>query len=202
MNILAIGAHPDDIELGCFGALALHQLKGDNIFGILITNGERGGIPEKRKKESENAAKLINMKLSFGGFPDGKFSSDIDLVEYIDKIINKYKIDIIYTQTENDRHQDHRNLALATKSSSRFVKEVYSYETPSSIGSFIPQVFIDISKTFKIKEKAIGTHKTQIKKYYMEIESVKGLARYRAFQSGQKNTFCEAFEVNRIIKNI
>ena len=90
MNILAIGAHPDDIELGCFGTLALHQQNGDSIFGILITNGESGGIPEIRKKESENAAKLIKMKLSFGGFPDGKFSSDIDLVRYIDKIINKY----------------------------------------------------------------------------------------------------------------
>jgi len=167
-----------------------------------MTDGERGGRPEIRKKESKNAAKLINMKLYFGGFPDGELSTDIDVVEYIEEIINKHKIDIVYTQTENDRHQDHRNLAKATKSSSRFVKEVYSYETPSSVGSFIPQVFINITKTFRIKEKALVMQKSQIKKYYMEVEAIKGLAKYRALQSGQKNSFCEAFEVNQIIKNI
>jgi len=202
LNILAVGAHPDDIELGCFGTLALHQKNKDNIFGILLTNGELGGNQEKRKKESKNASKLIGMKLFFGNFPDGELKSDIHTVGFIEKIINKYNIDVVYTQTIHDRHQDHRNLAKATISAARFVKEVYSYETPSSIGSFVPQVFVDVSTTFNVKEKALAFHNTQIQKYYMEIESVKGLSKYRAFQSGQKNIFCEAFEVNRIMKKI
>jgi len=202
LNILAVGAHPDDMELGCFGTLALHQNRGDKIFGILMTNGERGGKPEMRKKESKNAAKLIGMKLFFGNFPDGELKADIHTIDFIENVINKNNINVVYAQTKHDRHQDHRNLANATISASRYVKEVYSYETPSSMGSFSPHVFIDISKTVHFKDKALAMHKTQIKKYYMEIESVKGLAKYRAFQSGQNKTFCEAFEVDRIIKNI
>lgn len=202
MNILAIGAHPDDIELGCFGTLALHHNKGDKIFGITMTNGERGGNPKERKKESKKTAKLIDMNLYFGNFPDGKLRSDVSTISYIEKIIKEHNVDIIYTQTIHDRHQDHRNVAKATISASRFVKEVYSYETPSSVVPFFPQVFVDISKTIDLKEKAISLHKTQTKKYYMEVESLKGLAKYRAFQSGQNNTYCEAFEVIRILKRI
>lgn len=202
MNILAIGAHPDDIELGCFGTLKLHNIKGDRIFGIVMTNGEKGGNPKMRKQESKCIAKMIDMKIFFGNFPDGVLKDDIYTVGYIEKKIEKYDIDVVYTHSIHDRHQDHRNLALATISASRFVNQVYSFETPSSISQFFPQVFIDITKTFSLKKKALSMQQTQGKKYYMEIESIEGLAKYRGFQAGKNNTFCEAFEVIRVMKSI
>jgi len=202
MNILAVGSHPDDIELGCFGVLALHHNHKDKIFGIVISNGELGGNPKERKKESKSSAKLIDMKLFFGNFPDGKIPDTIDTINFIEKIINKYSIDIIYTHTINDRHQDHRNVAKATISASRFVDEVYSYESPSSLTSFSPQVFVDVTSTIETKKQALSLQKTQIKRYYMEIQSSEGLAKYRAFQSGKKSEFCEAFEVVRFFKKI
>ena len=202
MNVLAIGAHPDDIELGCFGTLARHYQKGNKIYGVVMTNGELGGNPTIRKKESRSSANLLKMKLFFGNFPDGKLKDDINTINFIEKIINKHSIDVIYTPTEHDRHQDHRNLAKATISASRFVDEVYSYESPSSLTSFSPQMFVDITKSIETKKKALSLQKTQIEKYYMEIASSEGLSKYRAFQSGQKSEYCEAFEVIRLVKSI
>jgi len=202
MNVLAVGSHPDDIELGCFGILGLHQKNNDKIFGIVLSNGELGGNLEERKNESKASAKLIDMKLFFGNFPDGKIPDSIDTINFIEKIINKYSINVVYTHTVNDRHQDHRNVAKATISASRFVDEVYSYESPSTLTSFSPQVFVDITPTIEIKKQALAIQKTQIKRYYMEIQSSEGLAKYRAFQSGKKNQYCEAFEVVRFFKKI
>jgi len=200
-NILAIGAHPDDIELGCFGTLDIHNKIGDKLFGIVITNGEQGGDPKKRKMESKKTAKLINMKMFFGEFPDGGVIDGLGTVNFIENIINKYKIDVVYTHSKNDRHQDHRNVSNATISASRYVGEVFSYETPSSISPFFPQFFVDITKSISLKKKAISLQKTQEKRYYMKTESIEGLAKYRGFQAGVENNFCEAFEVIRIIKN-
>ena len=199
-NILAIGAHPDDIELGCFGTLALHRDAGDKLFGIVITNGEQGGAPKKRKMESKKTAKLLNMKIFFGEFPDGAVIDGLKTVSFIEEIIKKYDIDVVYTHSKNDRHQDHRNVSNATISATRYVKEVYSYETPSSISPFFPQVFVDISQTLSLKKKAISLQKTQENRYYMKMESIEGLSKYRGFQAGMENNFCEAFEVVRIVK--
>ena len=63
MNILAVGAHPDDIELGCFGTLSSYRSKNHNIFAAIITNGELASNPDLRKEEAKQAAKLIDMKL-------------------------------------------------------------------------------------------------------------------------------------------
>jgi len=167
-----------------------------------VSNGELGGNLKQRKKESRASAKLIDMKLFFGNFLDGKIPDSIDTINFIEKIINKYSINVVYTHTVNDRHQDHRNVAKATISASRFVDEVYSYESPSTLTSFSPQVFIDITPTIEIKKQALVLQKTQIKRYYMEIQSSEGLAKYRAFQSGKKNQYCEALEVVRLFKKI
>jgi len=155
MNILAVGAHPDDIEFGCYGTLALHRRKGDKIFGVIITRGELSGDPEKRYKESREAAKLIGMKLVLGDFPDGKLKLDSCLITFLDKIIEESKISIVYSHTTHDRHQDHRIVAQACISASRNINELYSYETPSVIYPFNPQLFIDVTDFFQTKITAI-----------------------------------------------
>ncbi len=199
MNVLAIGAHPDDIELGCFGTLATHKKNGDKVFGIVLTMGELVSDPIKRLKETKNAAKLIGMKLFFGNFQDGNLKDDSALVSYIDEIININKISVAYTHSFNDRHQDHRAAAKASISSSRYLKELYSYESPSVVYPFNPQLFIDVKDNFKLKICAIKMHKTQKSKTYMRIEAVKGLAKFRAYQAGIQNRLCEGFEVQKIL---
>lgn len=198
MNVLAIGAHPDDIELGCFGTLAAHRKKGDKIFGLILTQGELVGDPKKRLKETKDAANLIDMKLFFGNFQDGNLKEDSSLVSYLDEIIKNCKINIAYTHSPHDRHQDHRAVAQASISASRYLNELYSYESPSVVYPFNPQLFIDVTDTFKSKIKAIKVHKTQKSKTFMRIEAVEGLAKFRAYQAGRQKRLCEGFEVHKI----
>lgn len=200
MNILAVGAHPDDIDLGCFGVLARHHKKKDKIFGIVLTNGELADDPKIRIQESKKSAKLINMKLIFGGFPDGDLLENSKLVAFIDNIIKKYKINIIYTQSIYDRHQDHIATAKASISSSRNVDEAYSYETPSVLTPFNPQLYIDITNVFKTKLSAIRNHKSQKNKKFMRDSAIQGIAQFRGYQCGLHGKLCEAFEIIKIVK--
>lgn len=201
MNVLAVGAHPDDIELGCFGVLTTHHQRGDNIIGVVITNGALSSSPETRLKESESAAKLIKMKLLYGDFPDGNLKEDSSIVTFLDEIIKERNVDIMYTHSAHDRHQDHRVVAKASLSASRYLKELYAYETPSVMYPFNPQLFIDVTETFKTKIAAIKIHESQNDKTYMHIGAVEGLAKFRALQCGLYNRLCEAFEVQKILKN-
>ena len=201
MNILAVGAHPDDIELGCFGTLAKHYSNGDKIFGAIITNGELSSNPKIRYKETKEAANLLRMKLFFGDFPDGNLRADSALVSFLDKIIKTNKVTVMYTHSRHDRHQDHRVVAEASISAARYLKELYSYETPTVIFPFNPQLFVDVTNTFKIKTKAIKKHSSQLKKKYMRVSAVEGLAKFRAYQVGNQEGLCEGFEIHKILKD-
>jgi len=201
LNILAVGAHPDDLELGCFGTLANHSKKGDKIFGVVLTNGELEGESSVRQEETKKACKLIDLKLFYGNFPDGNLKDDYILVSFLDDIIDKYDVSVMYTHTLHDRHQDHRKAANASISAGRNIKELYSYETPSVIYPYNPHLFVDVTETFKTKIEAINIHESQKQKNYMRAEAIEGLAKFRALQCGLHNKLCEAFEINKIVKN-
>jgi LmbE family N-acetylglucosaminyl deacetylase len=59
VTVLAVGAHPDDIELGCAGTLALHKMNGDKVYLLVLTKGEASGIPDVRETECREAAKTL-----------------------------------------------------------------------------------------------------------------------------------------------
>lgn len=199
MNILAIGSHPDDIEIGCFATLAKHKMDGDNIFGIIITKGEIGGNTDVRQREAISAAKVIGMELIFGDFPDGDVRANSQLITFLDNIVKTKKIDIVYTHSLNDRHQDHRAVSRASMSVSRNVQEVYCYEAVSLISSFVPQIFVDVTETFGYKISALRKFESQVERTF--VEGLEGLARFRASQTRLPGRLCEAFEAYKILRN-
>ena len=199
MNVLAIGSHPDDIEIGCFATLAKHKMDGDNVYGVCVTKGEIGGDKEVRMKESLEAAKVIGMELIFGDFPDGDVKENSELITFLDKIVKDKKIDILYTHSENDRHQDHRAVARAGLSVSRNVGEVYCYEACSLISSFTPHVFVDVTETFGYKMTALRKYNSQVNRTY--ADGLEGIGRFRASQARLPGRLCEAFEAYKILRN-
>ena len=201
MNILAVGAHPDDIEIGCFGTLSSHSKKNHKIFGAIITNGDLQGNPSFRKEESVQAAKLIDMKLFFGNFQDGNLKVNSSLISFLDKLIEENQIDVLYSHSTHDRHEDHTVVGRSCISASRNVKELYFYETPSVLYPFNPQLFVDVTEFFNTKISALKKHMTQKNKNYMRIEAIKGLAKFRGFQSGHPDRLCEAFEIQKIFRS-
>ena len=199
--VLAVGAHPDDLELGCSGTLALHKMNGDKVYYLILTKGEASGDPEKKVKESKKAAEIIGVDgLFFGGFEDTKIHDGIETITIIEEVIQKVRPDIVYTHTYRDNHQDHRNAGYATLSAARRCKKVLMYEGPATLRDFVPQVFVDITETFETKKSVTRVFGSQNQKYYLAADAVEGLARHRGYQCGLK--VAEAFEVGKFVLGI
>jgi LmbE family N-acetylglucosaminyl deacetylase len=203
MNILAIGAHPDDIELGCGGLLMKSAKQGHKVFMYALTKGAASGDPIQRTHELQESAKFIGAdNLWIDNFQDTKLSVTDELINHIEHIINKAQPDLILTHSNGDIHHDHRAIALSTVEAGRFISNILSYEIPLT-KNFSPQVFFDVSDVIDKKVKLIQIFWSQQSKLYMKANAIRGLAEYRALQSRLNTTinFVEAYEVLKLCLN-
>ena len=201
MNILAIGAHPDDIELGAGGLLIKAARQGHDVFMYTLTRGAASGNPDQRTSELVQSAKFIGAKaLWIDNFEDTKLSaSNNELINHIEFFINKSDPDVIVTHSLGDVHHDHRAVASSTIEAGRFIPNIMSYEIPLT-KEFKPQVFYDISDVVDDKVELIKIFWSQQSKLYLKANAIKGLAEYRALQSRLNTSinYVEAFEVMKL----
>jgi len=162
MKILAIGSHPDDIEVGCGGTLKKYAQKGDEVYLLVMTKGERGGDPDTRSAEQEKAAELIGAKkVIWGGLEDTKITSRLETIQALEAIIMDVNPVFIFTHFNDDTHQDHRHLSNSVISAARYVKNVLFYEGPTT-QNFTPSVFSDISGILDDKVAIVNAHESQV----------------------------------------
>jgi len=204
MNILAIGAHPDDIEYGCAGTLVKYADRGHRILLMILTGGEEGGSGEERQREQSAAAEIIGAQQVFwGGYRDTQLPLNKELIDKIEEVLVEVKPDLILVNYGDDTHQDHRILTEATMSATRYVRNVLFFEGPTT-QNFNPQVFVDISDTLERKFQALKAHGSQVMKTNIENMSIVELARanatFRGIQGRAK--FAEAFAPLRLFINI
>jgi len=110
LDILAVGAHPDDVELSCSGTLVKEIKKGKKVGILDLTRGELGtrGTPEIRDQEAKNAAHILGVSIRENlGFRDGFFTNDEQHQLEIIKILRKYRPEIVLCNAITDRHIDH-----------------------------------------------------------------------------------------------
>lgn len=201
MNTLAVGAHPDDIELGCAGTILSITKRGGKVWGLILTNGERGGDPEVRRKEAIEAGKILKMeKIFFGGLQDTRVDEGIETISVIESVIEMVKPQYVITHSLNDAHQDHRNCARATVSAARNIPTIITFEPPGLTPLFHPTLYVDISSTFNEKLLVLQQHVSQNDKEFFKMGAIKGLAKFRGYQA--KVEYAEAFEVVKIILNL
>lgn len=191
MNILAIGAHPDDIEFGCGGTLIKYARKGHDIYMLVMTRGELGGDAEVRTKELWRSAEIIGAKDVFHhDYPDTHLHLDKDLIGRIEDVIKVVSPEFIFVHYHDDTHQDHRVLAKATVSATRYIKNVLMYEVPTT-QNFAPTVFIDIDDTVKDKVACLEAHASQVTRTNIEDLSIVDIARsaanFRGIQGRVRN---------------
>lgn len=202
-NILAIGAHPDDIELGCGGTIAKHISLGDNVYVIILTRGEKGNH-EPNMIECINSMKELGVNDSniiFGDFPDGNLNNNFEVVNFIESHINQLKIDRVYTHYPFDRHQDHSNCSKSVSSAARKVPGLLLFEGPSTHVVFEPHYFVEISETdIEKKMNALKHYKSQMQKRTFDLEWVKSLALVNGLRSNTK--FSEAFALNHLLRGV
>ena len=205
MRILAMGAHPDDIEFGCAGALTKYRQQGHQIFMLVLTCGECKGDPEIRKAEQLESARIMGAEeVFFGGYADTELTCDRGLITFIEGVARKVEPDFGFVQYPDDTHQDHRALARAAIPASRsIIRNVLYYEGLSS-QNFSPSVYVDIGDVLETKLACLEAHKSQVMNTYIQDMSIVDVARssahFRGIQGRVKNA--ESFAPVRLFINI
>lgn len=200
-KVLAIGAHPDDVELGCGGSLIVHADRGDDVSLLILTDGSgRPHAAGLRVDEAKAGANLLGASRVFwGDFEDGRIPDGKDTVELIDSVIQEIQPDVVYTHWGTDSHQDHRAVHLATLAAARRVSRILLYEAPSSL-EFRPSLYVDIGETLDRKIAALEAHVTQVQaNQLVDVEAQLAEARYRGFEARLPHGTAEAFGVVRLV---
>lgn len=131
LDILAVGAHPDDVELSCSGTIAKEISNGKKVGILDLTRGELGtrGTPEIRDQEAKNASEILGVLTRENlGFKDGFFTNDQNHQLEIIKILRKYRPEIVLCNAITDRHIDHGKGSKLT-SDSCFLSGLRKIET-------------------------------------------------------------------------
>ena len=175
LDILAIGAHPDDVELGCGGTVAKMVAEGKKVGILDLTRGELGtrGTAETRKNEAAAAAEILGVEFRENlGFRDGFFVNDEKHQLKLIEVIRKYRPEIILCNAVDDRHIDHGKGADLVESAC-FLSGLRKIETgqeawrPKHIFHYIqwypltPDFVMDMSGYLEKKKEAVFAFKTQ-----------------------------------------
>ena len=180
LDILAIGAHPDDVELGCSGTLAKEIARGKKVGILDLTRGELGtrGSAEIRDKEAKEAARILGVRVRENlEFSDGFFVNNVAHQLEIIKIIRKYKPEIVLCNAIEDRHIDHGKGAQLVADSC-FLSGLKKIETihngqaqgewrPKHVFHYIqwknlePDVVVDVSGFMDKKKEAVEAYSSQ-----------------------------------------
>jgi LmbE family N-acetylglucosaminyl deacetylase len=217
LRVLAVGAHPDDIELLCAGTLAKFARKGNKVFIIHLCNGDLGGkgisrqkLARIRKAEAKESGALIGAKVL------GPICSDLgtflnkDNVHKLIELVRQVMPDIIITHSPDDYMSDHVNTSRLVFEAS-FGATVPNYKTRSKAHelivpvfymdtlagiNFLPTDYVDITKEWEIKKEMFLCHRSQhgwLKGHHKAdaTELMEAMARFRGIQCGVK--FAEGF---------
>ncbi len=201
MRVLAVGAHPDDVELGCGGALLVHRDAGDELAILVMTAGERGPSGrDPRWMEQEAATSALSAKLFWGGFTDCAIPSGQEAVAVVEEVLGAFEPDLVYAHSTSDSHQDHRHASRATLSACRRLSSVLFYESPST-REFVPSVFVDLDDHIDAKLDLIRAHRSQVEgNSRVDLQAVEAQARFRGFQARVR--FAEGFVPERLLTHV
>jgi bacillithiol biosynthesis deacetylase BshB1 len=217
MRVLAIGAHPDDIELLCGGTMAKYTKNGHKVTIVTMTNGDKGHLiipPEElgrmRLEEGRRGASILGADHMWVGYKDAEVFHDREAVMRVVEVIRKVKPDVLFTMSPLDYHPDHTNTGtvtveavfnagvprIQTESPAHVPKKVYFCETVFGIG-FEPDLWVDISDFIEVKIRSLQEHKSQVE-WLREhhgidvVEDARTCARFRGLQVGVR--YAEVFQ--------
>lgn len=212
MNILAIGCHPDDLEIGCGGTLAKYAAAGHHVVMCHVANGDKGHViimPEElrkiRAREAEEsgrmlgAAQVINLDV-----PDLMVDSkNEDTFRRVVEVIRAAQPDVIITHSMNDYMKDHVEVSRLVFDASfgssvphydgrvpsyPAIVPIYYMDTLAGV-NFLPSEYVDVTDTVEIKLKALARHESQVK-WMLEhdkidfIDFVRTVSKFRGYQCG------------------
>lgn len=175
LDVLAIGAHPDDVELGCGGTVALLAQQGKKVGILHLTRGERGtrGTAEERLAEAERAAEILGAAdVGFLDCGDGGLRTGEEEEDALIEGIRAWRPDLILGPTPHDRHPDHGR-AFQLVEAACFYAGLRNRGTgephrPATVFSYMqhdpfePRFVVDVSRVWETKMAACRAYRTQI----------------------------------------
>jgi LmbE family N-acetylglucosaminyl deacetylase len=217
--VLAVGAHPDDIEFSCTGLLMKLIERGYEVYYVVATNGENGfkvgSKPRKQRitirhmEQFSAAQKLGVKKVFFLGYKDGFLANNDELRKKLVRIIKNVKPEIIFSfdpanrtyENINLQHRDHRNIGKAVFDAVFAAKNKYMYPgKPHKVdyfyffGAAVPDYFEDISGYINKKLEILKEHKSQ----FSDFSKVENWVRNYLSKFTRKYKYSEAFRVIKV----
>lgn len=177
--VLAVGAHPDDVEIGAGGILAAHRAAGDTVVVLTLSRGARGGDVDDRAREARAAAELIGARLVLEDLPDTRIPVAEPTVDLVERVVAEVRPAVVYTHSRHDRHQDHRAVHDATVVATRGVGTVACFQSPSATVDFRPNRFVTVDEHLGTKLAMLACFASQAQiRDYLAPEAVRATARY------------------------
>ena len=223
LDILAFGAHPDDIELGCSGTILKHLKNGLKIGIIDLTRGELGtrGTVETRNQETINSTKVLGVQLRENmDFKDGFFENNEENKIELIKKIREYRPEIVLTNAPTDRHPDHGRSSDLTIDAC-FLSGLEKIETGQDVwrpkhiyhyiqfNTILPDFVVDITEQMDKKLESVLCYKTQFynpdskeSETIISSEDFLESVKYRARDLGRQSDckYAEGFVSNQTLK--
>ena len=225
MRYLVVAAHPDDEVLGCGGTIARLIEEGHDVYVAILGEGITSrydkreqadqGIIKDLHGRSRQASKLLGVKeLCLHDLPDNRFDTVplLDIVKTVEKLINQFQPQIVYTHHGGDLNIDHAITHRAVMTATRpirscTVREIYAFEVPSSTEwafgqfqpAFQPNVFVDISATLETKIQAMQIYESEARTFPhpRSSEALQSIAKRWGSAVGVEAA--EAFELVRLV---
>ena len=205
MRLLAVGAHPDDVECYCGGTVAACAARGDQAFMAVCTDGRLGHVqlaPDDlarlRAREAAQAAAILGAQLSLVGLPDGDLWADAPARDKLAGAFAWARPDLVVTHVPDDYHPDHRACSELVASLCDLAGVPLLYmDTEAALG-FAPEAWVDLTETVATKLAALACHRSQVE-WLLDHDGVdllawvRSTAATRGLQCGV--AYAEAFAV-------
>ena len=171
-RVLIVGAHADDIEIGCGGTAHRLLSEGVEVTALVVTDTHyvRNDVVHRdsslAQKESKAAASIVGYETYFGSARNNDVKVNSELVYFIRDYIEKFKADTIFTHWDGDAHLDHRNVAAATMMATRDPRNLLMYRSNFYISpeAFRPNLLVDITGHIEVKMKALACYHAELQR--------------------------------------
>jgi len=199
-RVLCLGAHSDDIEIGCGGSLLkmTREIAGLEVRWVVFSAGGRRTLEAKRSAQ-DFLSKATRMKVEVKGFRTSFFPFDGKKIKEFFETLKPFNPDVVFTHYRDDRHQDHRFLSDLSWNTFRN-HLVLEYEVPKYDGDLgVPNLFIPLSDALAEEkvDRICRQFQTQTNKHWFGKETFLGLMRLRGMECCAR--YAEAFFVRKVV---
>ncbi len=199
-RVLFLGAHPDDIELGC-GALIHHIASSSDLLCVTLSDNQKNPQLKNVVEEAYRSMEVLGVprdRVRFGPFTTRVFPQDRqEILEYLLQLRSDYSPDLIFVHSRRDVHQDHRTMTDESLRAFRGIS-VLGFDVVRSSHGFFPHFLVEVTEQdVEAKVKALSQYETYRDKYYFNCELTRAiLVRHGALA---ERPFAEGFDILRIV---